>query len=104
LYTINLRRGLAIPASGGYTGSMTNRSKPDQIQIMSRRGKIRPHFRRGWFDLDGFPALIVIAIIVAVRLARLIVTLVWSLLVWITPIVVHYTTGLVLWFRAFYTS
>lgn len=83
---------------------MTNRkANRNQIKIVSRRGHIRPTVKHGWLDLDGWEAVVVIAIILAVRITVVITRLAWRFLVWLTPIVIRYATGLVLWFRAFYT-
>jgi hypothetical protein len=79
-----------------------------QIKISQRRGRIFVAVRHGWLDLEGLSALIIIAIILAARFMRVIVRLLVWLVCWIVPIIVrfaaHYSTGLVLWFRAFYTE
>ncbi len=80
---------------------MTNRKAP-QIKIVTRRGKIHPSVKHGSLYTDGIVALILIAIIVAARFARVIIRLMWRILVWLTPVVVRLVIWLAREVRALY--
>lgn len=67
---------------------MTTNSKA-KIQIQSRRGRIHPRVRHGWFDVDGGTAVTLIAIIVAARVSRVIFRRGFRFLVWLIPVIVR---------------
>lgn len=79
-------------------------TKRADIKVRTVKGHVRTSVKYGWLDLNGVAAVVVIAIILALRLLRVITRLLWAMLVYLTPIVVRAVVGAVLYFRAFYTS
>ena len=79
-----------------------------KIKIHSRRGKFHASVKNGWVDFDGFTAMIIIAIILAARFTRVFARVSYRFTIWFVPgaarVIVWLATGLVLWFRAFYTE
>lgn len=84
---------------------MTTKSKaPVQIKVTSHSAAVKFF---GHTAFEGFPALVIITIIMLVKLTAFLTRVTIDLLMWIIPIVfrftLHYSTGLWLAFRAFYT-
>ena len=97
---------------------MTTNRKPS-IQVKIHHGKIVPIVKAGhWLHVEGFTALVIIAIITVARIVKIIGCLVWSAGCLIVPpiarlvpryaprltrLVLRYAAGIYLAFQAFYT-
>ena len=86
---------------------MTTNRKP-AIQVKIHHGKIVPIVKAGhWLHVEGFTALLIIAIITVARIVKIIGCLVWSagclIIPPLTRLVLRQAAGLYLAFRAFYT-
>lgn len=82
------------------------RTSGTKITITSKHGF---RIRHGWFDLDGIPAMIIIAIIVAVRISWRILVIADKVTAWLcwriigaARVTCRWLTGKVRAFRAFY--
>jgi hypothetical protein len=88
-----------------------------KITVATRNGRFHARIRHGWFDVDGFTAVIIITIIVAMRgmwaLVRITAHILFRMIMIASPIVARMImisvrsgrrrmTGAILAFRAFY--
>lgn len=83
----------------------TNRKSQVQIRVTSKRAVVKVGRNT---VAEGVPAIVIIAIILAIKLMLAITRSVLALLTWLLPIlfrfVIRRAVGVYLWFQAFYTQ